>query len=75
MPKKTTKTEAPDVRVGDLWKSTDPREGDRRILVTRVTKHAIYYRSVGKDRDLSSDRARFNGKRGGFALAERGGAS
>ncbi len=70
---KKTKTEAPDVRVGDLWKSTDPREGKRQIIVTRVTTHTVHYRTLGSDRALSSDRTRFNGKRGGFALAERGG--
>ncbi len=71
---KKTKTEAPDVRVGDIWKSTDPRDSDRRILVTRVTTHIVHYRTVGAERVISSNRARFNGKRGGFALAERGAA-
>lgn len=64
----------PDVRVGDVWRSGDPRDGSRTIRVTKVAKDSVSYVNTRTDLRGNALRDRFNGKKSGYILVERDGA-
>ena len=63
----------PEPMVGQVWQSTDPRDGDRSLLVTHVNDTRAYVRNVENWRRSSIDIWRMTnslGKRGYRLLLE-----
>lgn len=57
----------PEVRIGQVWRSTDTRDGDRRMEVTSFTPHYAYMKNLTTGR-----RTRISLSRLGHSLGDRG---
>ena len=75
-------SEAPEIKVGQIWQEVDPRFPDRFIRVEsvrdwgkgigirRVVKSEDMWVEAPRSRSANAKTERFNGKRGGYRLIE-----